>query len=175
MKIRIEEIGEKGLSLDRPIEAEWLNTLLGDKSAFSSKESGSLKVDLLLAEDVVHVRGDVEITFQTSCARCLKGINHGVKVALDLAMFPDEREAELAADGELDSDDMGVSFYRNKEIDIADIVRDEVFLQLPMTLVCRSSCAGLCDDCGVNLNEGACGCPQYVDSRWSPLNELKLN
>jgi len=175
VKVKIEEIREEALSLEQPIEAEWVNTLLGAQSIFSVKDSGSLAIKFLLAEDVVHVRGNVAITFHANCARCLKEVAHGVKVALDFAMFPDECELEAAGDGEIDSEDMGVSFYRDQEIDIADIVRDEVFLQLPMTLVCRSSCSGLCDNCGVNLNEGTCGCLPYLDSRWSALSELKLN
>jgi len=50
-----------------------------------------------------------------------------------------------------------------------------LLLALPMGLVCREDCKGLCSSCGQPLNEGACDCkPSLVDQRWARLKELKL-
>jgi len=43
-------------------------------------------------------------------------------------------------------------------VDITAHVRDAVILSLPMKILCREDCRGLCPVCGRNLNEGGCGC-----------------
>jgi uncharacterized protein len=55
-------------------------------------------------------------------------------------------------------------------IDIESLVRDAVLLDLPWTPLCRDDCAGLCAECGVNLNQH----PSHrhadaFDARWTGL------
>ena len=60
-------------------------------------------------------------------------------------------------------DDTGV-------MDLAPLLREEVILAVPMGVLCRSDCAGLCPVCGQNLNEGTCDCEQDdIDPRWAVL------
>lgn len=67
-----------------------------------------------------------------------------------------------------------VSLYLHQDVlNLADWARDAVVEALPTTILCTTSCAGLCPMCGANLNEGPCGCvPDPVDSRWAALAEL---
>jgi uncharacterized metal-binding protein YceD (DUF177 family) len=37
-------------------------------------------------------------------------------------------------------------------------IRDEILLDNPIRILCRSDCRGLCVFCGANLNEGPCDC-----------------
>ena len=61
-------------------------------------------------------------------------------------------------------------------IDISDAVRDSVLLAVPLKLLCREDCAGLCQRCGKNLNhaaDGSCDCGTgETDSRWNKLAGL---
>ncbi|MCG3175870.1 MAG: hypothetical protein MOGMAGMI_00807 [Candidatus Omnitrophica bacterium] len=43
-------------------------------------------------------------------------------------------------------------------ISIEQDVRDELLLELPIRVLCRPDCRGLCDRCGANLNNGPCAC-----------------
>jgi len=55
-------------------------------------------------------------------------------------------------------------------------VREQVLLAIPMSAVCREDCAGLCAQCGQNLNEKKCGCEtKVIDPRLAPLKNIKLN
>ena len=63
------------------------------------------------------------------------------------------------------------------ELDITEDVRNEMLIELPINLLCRDDCRGLCPKCGVNLNEVACGCrPEggAEASPWSALDGLSL-
>ncbi|MGD0339258.1 MAG: DUF177 domain-containing protein [Bacteroidota bacterium] len=61
-------------------------------------------------------------------------------------------------------------------IDLSNDVRDEILLAIPLKLLCREDCAGLCSRCGKNLNTGQCDCaPAPTDSRWEALARLRDN
>jgi uncharacterized protein len=47
-------------------------------------------------------------------------------------------------------------------------------LDLDWQIVCREDCAGLCPECGENLNERPHEHEKPVDPRWAKLSELKL-
>ena len=50
----------------------------------------------------------------------------------------------------------------------------QFYLALPMKPLCREGCAGLCSQCGTNLNTGTCQCTsQWEDPRLAPLKGLK--
>jgi len=83
---------------------------------------------------------------------------------------------EIAGTGvqELKSEELDLSFYRNDEIDIGEIVKEQVLLAVPMKPLCDSGCKGICPECGRDLSEGACGCSRKeVDPRLEPLGRLK--
>ena len=58
-------------------------------------------------------------------------------------------------------------------IDISTDVREIVLLGVPLKLLCKEECAGLCHRCGRNLNHtanGECDCtPNEIDPRWNKL------
>jgi uncharacterized protein len=61
-------------------------------------------------------------------------------------------------------------------IDITEDVRQTLMLAVPLKLLCRDSCKGLCPQCGKNLNEGRCACTDAPgDSRWERLRSIQKN
>src|SRR5689334_7774428 len=62
------------------------------------------------------------------------------------------------------------------ELDLAAWARDALALTLPAQITCRPDCAGLCPQCGANLNED----PDHQhepepDQRWSKLSEIRFD
>ena len=86
----------------------------------------------------------------------------------------DDGEAEIAASFELDEID--AEPFDGKTIDLDPIVREQVLLALPVAVVCREDCKGLCTVCGQNLNESDCGHAgkKEVDVRLAKLKDIKL-
>ena len=62
------------------------------------------------------------------------------------------------------------------ELDLAAWARDALALALPAQITCRPDCAGLCPQCGANLNED----PEHAheaapDPRWAKLSEIRFD
>ena len=61
-------------------------------------------------------------------------------------------------------------------IDLTEDVRQTLILAVPLKLLCRSDCKGLCPRCGKNMNLGSCTCSDEPgDSRWEALRSLRTN
>lgn len=59
------------------------------------------------------------------------------------------------------------------KLDLTQLLREDVLLDLPGKFLCREDCKGLCPKCGKNLNEGECGCEKReIDPRLAALQEL---
>jgi uncharacterized protein len=62
------------------------------------------------------------------------------------------------------------------ELDVAAWARDALALALPAQLTCRPDCAGLCAQCGANLNDEPDHAHEAIpDQRWAKLSELKFD
>ena len=69
-----------------------------------------------------------------------------------------------------------MGFYELPGLQLEDIVREQVLLQLPMQRVCSETCKGICPMCGANRNETDCVMPaaNLGDDRWMALKDLHI-
>jgi uncharacterized protein len=106
-----------------------------------------------------------DASLEGPCMRCLEPAAPSFEV--------DTREVHQPGGGE-----ELTSPYVNKDEELAlhQWVRDALALTLPAQITCRAECAGLCGQCGANLNED----PDHhheaaPDPRWAKLGELKFD
>jgi hypothetical protein len=52
-------------------------------------------------------------------------------------------------------------------------VLEQIELQVPIRLLCREECRGLCPQCGADWNAEQCTCPPAIDPRWESLAGLR--
>jgi uncharacterized protein len=175
MLVRLIDIRPEGLDLQEPLKAAWFDAALGKESPYRAAEDGKLSVQVHKVEEVVHVRGRASVRLGAPCSRCLEPVSLDLDAPLEIALFPQGAEPPPGIDGELQDEDMGVATYQDEMVDLAALVHDEIFLELPMNPLCGEDCAGLCASCGQNLNQGACKCEKAVDARWQALGRIKLN
>jgi len=58
-------------------------------------------------------------------------------------------------------------------LDLDELLREDILLDLPSKYLCSPDCRGLCPKCGKNLNEGDCGCDRReIDPRLEVLKSL---
>lgn len=83
------------------------------------------------------------------------------------------REVEQPGGG----DELSSPYVADEELDVRGWARDALALALPAQLLCRDDCAGLCPECGENLNDAGPGHAheRAPDPRWAKLSELKLD
>jgi len=175
MRIPVDKIGPDGLDIDEAVPREWLTAALGEGSSFRASAPGRLSLHLERIEDVVQLSGRAHVEVEADCSRCLGRVPLALDAPLRVTLVPKGAEPRSGADGELTADDLGVATYDDKEIDVSAVIHDEVFLELPMTPLCSEGCAGLCPQCGKNLNEGACGCAPQGNQTWEALKRIKLS
>jgi uncharacterized protein len=118
------------------------------------------------------VSGTLEASGSLTCVRCLTAVPWQTREA-----FAFELSHTIVGDAsdeiELDEDDLDRVQLVGDELDLDDIAAEQILLALPMRVVCRDDCAGLCPSCGANRNlEGACHCEPEPDPRWAALRDL---
>lgn len=72
---------------------------------------------------------------------------------------------------EQDDDDYIV--VPEERLDLDELLREDILLELPSKYLCSPDCKGLCSRCGANLNLGDCGCDRKeIDPRLEILKDL---
>ena len=61
----------------------------------------------------------------------------------------------------------------NYKLDLDELTRADILLELPTKYLCSENCKGLCPVCGKNLNDGTCNCDLHqIDPRLEALKKL---
>jgi uncharacterized protein len=105
--------------------------------------------------------GTVRTELELLCSRCLEPFRLPVDASFDLRFLPAAHMA-TQEERELQEEDFEISYYRDDQIDLDELLREQFYLALPMKPLCSEACRGLCPQCGVNLNTGTCAC----EARW---------
>lgn len=112
------------------------------------------------------VKGRAEVLLGMACDRCLKEVP--VKVMLDF-----ERNFVSAEGKAPDEDEENQDVQDGSQLDIEALVNSEILMNLPDKVLCRPDCKGICKQCGQNLNEGECGCDDFVpDPRMAAIRDI---
>ena len=134
-----------------------------------------LGFDIQKDKDKFRLVGRVTTELELPCSRCLEPYRMPVDAPFDLRYFP-AAEASKEAEAEVGDEDLEISYYRDDQVDLNELIREQFYLALPMKPLCSESCRGLCPQCGTNLNTGACDCaPAWEDPRLAPLKNLRRN
>jgi uncharacterized protein len=151
---------------------------------FDFGDSGAIQKGPLVAEgtaellpelgEQVRVKGRVVVELETECDRCLAHTAFHIDTPFDLFYKPSDavgEEEEIA----LDEGEAEIGFYDLPGLELEDILREQVLLQLPMQRVCNEACRGICPICGVNRNETGCHCEAHPgDDRWMALKDIHI-
>lgn len=126
-----------------------------------------------LLDGQIRIAGDIETKVELVCARCLEPVTEEVNRSFNLFYSPLPKDLK-PEEARLKEDDAEIGFFEGPGIFLADVLREQVLLALPMKVICRSDCRGLCPNCGANLNHEECRCETHaMDPRLAPLARLK--
>lgn len=120
--------------------------------------------------------GSVKTELELACSRCLEPFVLPVDREFDLRFLPHgaaEPESDEDDETEVEEDDVAVTFFRDEQIDLNELLREQFYLALPMKPLCSEACKGICPQCGTNRNTAPCDCsPQREDPRLAGLKTL---
>ncbi len=161
--ILLEEIPPEGLK----IEFQNIDDL-GEDLNIKQPFSGYFKLKKLGIE--VKLEGFLKGVVILECDRCLISYEFPIEHEFNIDIKP-LASLNLEGEKELSEEEMEVSFYENSWISFYDLLKEEIFLNLPYKHLCKPDCKGLCPLCGANLNENSCNCKGY--KKESPFSILK--
>ena len=121
----------------------------------------------------IRLRGEIATRLELTCARCLDPVERDVRRDFELLYRPlgaDAGRDELSVtDAEAE-----IGYYQGDGLLLEDVLREQVLLAVPLKIICRADCKGLCPHCGKNLNQEQCSCSAPAeDPRWEGLREIR--
>jgi uncharacterized protein len=166
MKISLVRLPKDGLKFDHRYADGELD-LTGRDFEIATPVTISGRLDRTGVE--VRMRCSLQTALHCPCDRCLRDIVLPVDLPLDLIYLPVGLDNQRSGEIELNGRDLDSSVYENEEIDLDAMVIEQLELSIPLRLVCREDCRGLCPQCGIDLNAEECNCEAPIDPRWEIL------
>ncbi|MBQ7204104.1 MAG: DUF177 domain-containing protein [Eubacterium sp.] len=117
--------------------------------------------------DVVYLEVNVSFEFFGVCDRCAEEFEKSFSFDINKIVV------EKLENEDDDFDEFVV--VESCKLDLDDFIYQEIQLYLPHKMLCKDDCAGICQKCGKNLNDGKCDCEKDVDPRLAALLQLNFD
>lgn len=145
--------------------------LKDDEAVLAGPVTGHLR--LHRTNQGIFATGTVTVPVHLTCTRCLKEFDTDITFPLREEFYPTIDVVTGAPVPAPDDPELSFPINRRHEIDTREAIRQNLVLAMPMSALCREDCAGLCPQCGKDLNEGPCDCKtEVVDDRFAVLRDL---
>ncbi len=102
---------------------------------------------IINSADIVKLNATVNAIISKACDRCAKETEKEYVIPINKVLVTEstaDRDEYVYIPGSL--------------LNLSELVRSEIVLNLPYLHLCSEDCLGLCPACGKNLNEGSCDC-----------------
>lgn len=112
------------------------------------------------------VKGSVKLVMEAPCDRCLQVVKVPVKATFEQELFSPETVSQMEEADEQD-------FMHEYDLDVEAFASNEILINMPVKVLCKPDCKGICPICGHNLNDGDCGCDTFVpDPRMAAIMDI---
>ena len=109
------------------------------------------------------MEAEVSFTFEIPCDRCTEMISREYRYHFSHMLVRTLNQE--------DNDDY--ILVEDEKLDVDELLRADILLELPTKFLCKPDCKGLCSQCGQNLNLGECDCDKRrIDPRLEVLQQL---
>lgn len=150
--------------LEALYEADVFTSRLG---TFPIKEKKPVTLKLSnLGQSKALVEGSTKLTLVFACDRCLSDVDYTFDLSFQSELVSPDYSGE-------DSDDCALGVMEGYHLNVDELINNEILLNWPMKILCREDCKGICKICGKNLNDGECGCDDFVpDPRMAVIKDI---
>ena len=168
MQINVAQLLKAPIGSVRNYRVNEVFDIAGDGTG--NKVQGEVK--LMRANRGILVKGTLLTEVRITCGRCLSSFSCPLALDFEEEYLPTTEVlsgAWLALPEEPDC----FTIDGHHALDLTEVIYQYALLVTPMKPLCHEGCAGLCPNCGRNLNLGLCDCPpKEIDPRWSELSKL---
>lgn len=160
LRLNVGFLLHQGVGTNRSFDFAHARVQVGTDLAVSDLQ-GSIRMSR--TAQGLYADGRLRAHVPLQCVRCLGEFQQPLEIEVhDLFVYP----ATQAIDPLLTIPETGI-------LDLGPLVREYLWLDVPMRPVCRPDCKGLCPVCGQDLNQGSCDHPTAeIDPRLSALKSL---
>ena len=130
-----------------------------------------VQVDVVMDKSIHQIVLDCKLNTSAllNCDRCTE--------PFDLNIFTEFRLVYLfKSRGDDEGENLNLIYLSpdDTKINITEEVKEYCMLSIPLKLLCKDDCKGLCTICGINLNIETCDCKREKSNPiWEKLNKLK--
>lgn len=128
-------------------------------------------VKLVRTNRSILVTGRFTTVVKEICSRCLEEFEYVSTFDIEEEYSPQRDIFKGLPLQEVDEETFCIG--EDHTLDLSEALRQNLVLNLATKPVCRPECAGLCHQCGSNLNHTLCNCAEArIEHSWSPLKLL---
>ena len=173
------------LPLDELREGDWLTNIVNPDSNDTPHDTGTsfagviepirIVGKLSIESGYLILRGKAQVQFyQSPCDRCLEPTGAEFTVNMSITSPMPSRSSSFG-DEDGSSEDETAPVFTHERVDVTDASKANIAAEWPRHLLCKPDCAGLCSQCGDNLNDGPCSCnTEQADPRWAALKNVMV-
>ena len=104
------------------------------------------------------VRGNLRTVLMLQCDRCMELFGRELEGEFHLFLEPVQKRQDEEEEVELAGQEMGIDLIPGEEVELEQIIKEQIYLSIPMKTLCKDDCLGLCPICGANRNIKKCSC-----------------
>ena len=170
MIVEVTKIPNSGKDFDLKLEPGEID-FESEFAKVSSETKFAGRINYLNLRTIIE--GEIKSQVELNCNRCFLPIPQSLDFSFKNAYILAE-EYTKEEESKLEDKGLEISIFEGDKIDLKVVASEQIALSLPMQMVCKEDCNGLCETCGVNLNNKSCTCKdEQVDPRWAALKNLK--
>ena len=154
MQINVAQLVQESVGTRREYQvSEAVDVLGGGDSRLVEGEIRLLRTNRSILV-MAAVRTEVELT----CSRCLGAFNSPLTLNFEEEYIP---TIDMVSGARLSQPEEPGAFTIDEHhvINLTEAICQYAMMAISMKPLCREDCAGLCRQCGRNLNLGQCNCP----------------
>ncbi len=171
MQINLSELIQsegKVMSIEADYQPNWYQAKGGNYKIVQKKP---LQMEFTnLGKKKIRLETEIDLTLQMRCDRCLEPVLQEIRIDVSREFDMDKTDQQRIE--ALDE----INFISGNNLDVERFVYGEVLINLPMKVLCREDCKGLCNRCGANLNQVTCNCDTTeLDPRMAKIRDIFQN
>lgn len=127
-----------------------------------------VKVEVNKFAKNISCKAEISTRMHLTCDRCLEEFDEDFLEVFDILFHIGQDELNI------DEENVVALLPDQKEIDLTSYIQETLILSIPMKILCRADCKGICPNCGADLNKEECRCmDKPIDPRWENLKKLR--